>query len=174
VIGDKTWADLIQILSAFAAMGAAYFTWQSASASRKAAEQAARAVAATRAIAAADQKRNIDNLWQAFNEIAMRTENLETVGEVWFPGKKSNVIRRQYIFFMVLNILHSSYSARVHDVITDEFWISTAEDQARHMLPFRAEVEDLLERYGYEPNFTQALKAFMDKAAEAASKSQGG
>ncbi len=119
----------------------------------------------TRGKDAADQKRNFNESWQFFNELAIREDNIETYRHVWFPEGDKTTIKRRLLFFIVLNNLHNAYSGNVHGIFSDEFWRSSAEDQARVLSPYREEVENLLDNYGYEPSFVRIFKDFLKKAA---------
>lgn len=113
----------------------------------------------TRSLARAETTRDINNMWQSFNQTMLESDNAARFRQYFEQGKGDleSDYKLQYLVFMLLNNLHAEFVNGRRRFIARRHFASTMTAHCRFMSTRKTELLSLMEANGFDPEFAEFL-----------------
>jgi hypothetical protein len=110
---------------------------------------------AARSLARAEATRDLNNMWQTFNQTMLEGDNAQRYNGYFKDGRGdlASDLRLQYLVFMLLNNLHAEYINGRRRFIGRSHFLSTMTAHCAFLGDRRDEVVALMRSNGFDPDF---------------------
>ena len=116
----------------------------------------------SRSIAQAEATREINGMWQNFNQTLLQDDNAKRYREFFEKGIGDLRLdyRLQYLVFMLLNNLHAEFVHGRRRLIGRRHFASTMSAHYRFLGARKVEVTELMRVNGYDPTFIDYIERY--------------
>ncbi|NOT08905.1 MAG: hypothetical protein HOP28_11955 [Gemmatimonadales bacterium] len=113
----------------------------------------------TRSLARAETTREINSMWQHFNQTMLQDDNAARFRGYFEKGEGdlSSDYRLQYLVFMLLNNLHAEFVNGRRRFIGRRHFASTMSAHCQFMSARKSELLALMEANGFDPDFGEFI-----------------
>ena len=120
----------------------------------------------TRSIARAEATREINGMWQSFNQTMLEDDNAQRYRQFFEGGRGdlSKDYRLQYLVFMLLNNLHAEFVHGRRKFIGRRHFASTMSAHYQFMGPRKDALVALMRDNGYDPIFIEFIEQYVQPA----------
>ena len=116
----------------------------------------------TKDIAKTDANREINRLWQSFNELMLQQDNADALAAFLAEADRGDpppVSRINYILFSFLNCMHLEFISYKKNFMSRTHHKKSLKDHAIFLSPRRDYVVKLMQAQGFDPRFVNYMKA---------------